>query len=290
MTPRQYREEGPGGHRPGERDIDVFGLTDIGCVRDENQDQFLVASFHRAMRVLGTSLPESRMSIGESESISLLMMVADGAGGHAGGRRASELATQAIAHYVSTTAKACLKPDATFGEAFLEELETAVDQCHEAVCVQGKREPHFAGMATTLTLVSVVWPWANIIQVGDSRCYLHRGQDLQQLTTDQTLAQRLVDQGIPKEEVDGSRLNHVLSSAIGGQLSPVTTQVRLEPEDRLLLCTDGLTNHLTDREIRHVLGVGTDSEQMCHTLVDRAIEAGGTDNVTVVIGQLRPEH
>jgi protein phosphatase len=142
-------------------------------------------------------------------------------------------------------------------------------------------------MATTLTLATVVWPRLYIVQVGDSRCYRLRGGQLQLLTTDQTVAQALRAQGVPLEQLGGQRLHHVLTSAIGSKLAPVTTTFDLEWDDVLLLCTDGLTKHLTDDDIRQVLTTSSSAGGACRKLAGQAVKRGGSDNVTVVVGRLK---
>jgi protein phosphatase len=142
-------------------------------------------------------------------------------------------------------------------------------------------------MATTLTLATVVWPRLYIVQVGDSRCYQLRGGQLQLLTTDQTMAEALRAQGVSPERIEAPRLHHILASAIGSHIVPVTTTFDLEWDDVLLLCTDGLTKHLSDDDIRAVLAASSNAKGACRTLVDQAVRRGGSDNVTVVVGRLK---
>ena len=145
-------------------------------------------------------------------------------------------------------------------------------------------------MATTLTLAIVVWPWAYVVQVGDSRCYHYWDGALQQVTRDQTVAQDLVDSGVLKpERAATSPFSRVLASSIGGdEASPVLT--RLDIRQRgcvLLLCSDGLTTHVSDAEIAAQARTMESSEQLCRSLLDLALERGGTDNITVVVGRAR---
>jgi protein phosphatase len=271
---------------PRDEDIDVFGLSHIGKVRRENQDQFLVASLHKTMRIWETSLREPLSGL-SSQAIAFLMMVADGVGGSVAGQKASGLVLEAIAQYVSRTVNAYLNLDARMEDAFLKEWQGSILEGHEAVCAEGERHPEERGMATTLTMVTVIWPRAYVIQVGDSRCYQLRNGELTQLTTDQTLAQALIEQGVPREQVNTDRLKHVLASAIGSDVAPVTTKFGVQWDDVLMLCTDGLTNHLSDAEIRDRLLTCHTAEDMCESLVSEAVSRGGSDNVTVVVGRLK---
>jgi protein phosphatase len=147
-------------------------------------------------------------------------------------------------------------------------------------------------MATTLTLAIVVWPSAYEVQVGDSRCYYYSEGKLRQITRDQTMAQDLVDQGvIPKDQMAASPFSHVLASAIGGsEASPEVTRLDIRRRGSVvLLCSDGLTKHVTDDEIAAHLKTMESAEQVCRALVDLALERGGSDNITVLVGRALPQ-
>ena len=145
-------------------------------------------------------------------------------------------------------------------------------------------------MATTLTLFLGVWPWIYLLQVGDSRCYRLRQGELSQMTRDQTMAQELMDLGVmAPNEASRSRLSHVLSSAIGGQSSmPIVTRIPSEWNNVYLLCSDGLTRHVTDDRIREVLAGMTNAKEACETLLQEALDGGGSDNITIVISRVVP--
>jgi protein phosphatase len=272
--------------RPQERDIDIFGRSHRGKVRRENQDQYFVASLHKKMKIRTTTVAKRRFrDVGEP--VMALLMVADGVGGGPGGKTASETAVEAVWNYIAGAVDMYWTIGLGMEHLLLKRLEEAVERCHAAVRSEAERTAGLRGMATTLTMATVVWPRLFIVQVGHSRCYRLRDGQLQLLTTDQTLAQALLAQGMPPERVDTSRLRSVLTSAIGSDLAPVTTTFDLEWNDRLLLCTDGLTNHLTDEEIRDVLVGAPSARDACGTLVDWALDRGGTDNVTAVVGRLR---
>jgi protein phosphatase len=143
-------------------------------------------------------------------------------------------------------------------------------------------------MATTLSLGIVVWPWLYVLQVGDSRCYFYQNGSLRQVTRDQTVAQSLVDQGVlRKDQAKASPLNHVLASAIGASESlPEVSRVDVRQRGSVILvCTDGLTKHVTDDEIAQHLGAMESSEQVSRALLQLALDRGGTDNITLVVGR-----
>ena len=129
-----------------------------------------------------------------------------------------------------------------------------------------------------------------MLQVGDSRCYYYRNGVLQQVTKDQTVAQGLADEGVLKpEQVKSSPLKHVLASAIGASAAvPEITRVNISERGiPILVCTDGLTKHVSDDEIAQCLAAMESSEQVCHQLLDLALERGGSDNITLVVGRAR---
>jgi len=274
--------------RAVDRELDVFGLTDRGSVREENQDHFLLCSLHKSMRVHGTSLPTSTDLESLGHRLAFLAIVADGVGGSSAGEAASRAAIETIATYVTTTMRCYYTADPHEAEEFLTALRGVAFEAHRAVVDRGVAEPDLQGMATTLTLAIGVWPSLFLLQVGDSRAYLLRGGALRQLTRDQTVAQDLVDRGVLRPSAAyRSPLAHVLSSAIGGQTEPQVDRIALDPGDVVLLCSDGLTKHVTDDAIRDRLVAMTSARQACQDLVADALAGGGSDNVTVVVVRQR---
>lgn len=280
------RRRGP----PRESDVDYFGLTDIGRVRSTNQDHFLIASLHKLLRVHSTSLP-SQQQKRLTRDISGLLMVADGVGGMAGGEEASGVTLDTLTRYVMATTEAFQLSDIEGEARFLMRLQESVIRVHDRVLDLGSRDPARAGMATTLTLAYIAWPKAYVIQVGDSRCYHLCDTKLVRVTRDQTLVEDLVAEGVLQpEEAEASQLRSILSSAIGGPVAnPVTTRAVLSWNDQLMLCTDGLTKHVSDEEIGEILRASATAEEGCRQLVDLALERGGKDNVTVVIARLKDQ-
>ena len=143
-------------------------------------------------------------------------------------------------------------------------------------------------MATTLTLGIVVWPWLYVVQLGDSRAYYWWNGTLTQVTHDQTVAQELVDQGVmPRERLASSPYRHVLSRAVGGEAEeavPDVTRVRIDRFGSVLLfCSDGLTKHVSDEEIGAAIAANPRSEEVCKSLLDMALDRGGSDNITIVV-------
>ncbi len=160
-------------------------------------------------------------------------------------------------------------------------------QSHAHVIEQAQADSERRGMATTLTVFIDVWPRAYLLQVGDSRFYVHRDSELTQMTRDQTMAQELVDQGVLTETAaHETRWAHVLSSAIGGtQTAPVVTHFDQVWGNTYLLCSDGLTKHVSDDKICERLNNMKSAKQVCEDLLQDALDDGGSDNITIVVGR-----
>ncbi len=284
------------GPKPRDDELDLFGLTHPGKVRTENQDHFLLCTVHPQVVVHATSLPQPDRLPLRGERLATIMLVADGVGGGTAGGEASQLATETITRYLASTLRCYHAAGSSAEEEFLAALRAAALEAHDAVRAEAVTRAQVAGrpegksMATTLTLGFAVWPWWYVVQVGDSRCYHYWDGVLRQLTRDQTVAQDLVDRGaLPPERVASSPFSHVLASAIGGaEASPEVTRVDISRRGCVLLvCSDGLTKHVSDAEIAAHLGNMKSSEQVCRALLDLALERGGSDNITVLAGGRR---
>ena len=272
---------------PLHEDIDVYGMTHVGKVRKSNQDHFLLCSLHKQMEIHGTSLPNPGQLPLRGERLAFMAFVADGVGGHAAGEEASRIALEAVARYVTQSMQCYYTNDSHQEHQFLEELTDSVMECHQQVTTEAESSPTRHGMATTLTLAIVVWPWAYVVQVGDSRCYQLRDGELIQLTRDQTVAQELYDKGVlsTAEAID-SKWAHVLASAIGGpEATPVINRIAMQRDDVLMLCSDGLTGYVPEEQIRKRLVEMESSQQVAEALIADALEGGGGDNITVVVGR-----
>lgn len=276
--------------RPSPESVDVFGLTDVGLVRKENQDCFLIASLHKSMQVHYTNLPDDHLGELRSPSRGYVFLVADGVGGVPGGQDASRTALGAIVDYVLQAMDLYVQLDPDVEPKFLAQLQRSVEQSHEVVRQVGETDGGHAGMATTLTMVCIRWPRGYLVHVGDSRCYMLRDGELTLLTKDQTMAQAMIDAGtLSPDQAEESSLKHVLYSAIGAlRAEPMTLSTTLRQSDIMMLCSDGITKHITDDEIRDHLRDCTDAEVTTRALVNLALERGGSDNTTVVIGRVRP--
>src|SRR5205809_317769 len=201
--------------RPTSTNVDVFGLTERGRVRTENQDQFLIASLHKLLRVHQSSLPPEDITTLVSESRGYILLVADGVGGRPDGQAASGTVVKTIANHVTHFTDLYRRLDSNNEANFVAELEKSVLKSHDALIEEGKKE--FGGRDATPSIHATDCRW----------------------------------------------------------------------DDVILLCTDGLTRHVTDAEIEAELRAPHVSQESCQRLVQLALDRGGEDNVTVVIGRLR---
>jgi protein phosphatase len=273
--------------KPRDDEIDVWGLTHPGKVRPVNEDHFLLGSLHKRLDIRATSLPADEQLRACNERLGFLAMVADGVGGHLAGEEASRMVLEDVTQYVTHSTATYYQADAQ-AETFTELLQDAAMRSHERLLERADADAELRGMATTLTLFIGVWPWVYLLQVGDSRYYHYRNGVLMQVTRDQTVAQELVDQGIMSAPVAfASRWAHVLSSAIGGrQTVPVVKRIRNDWGTRHLLCSDGLTKHVSDERISERLAGMTSARETCEGLLQDALDGGGTDNVTIIVGRV----
>ncbi|MDH3296608.1 MAG: protein phosphatase 2C domain-containing protein [Acidimicrobiia bacterium] len=270
----------------------LAGRTDIGKIRLDNQDQFLVADLNRSMTIHSSSLPVEDETQLYSNMAGQLLVVCDGISGAPAGRVASQIGVGTVARYVLNAMPWFLSLNHDHDDDQEEELLAALLEVESAVEDEAAANPEFEGMGTTLTMAYIVWPRLYVVNIGDSRCYLLRGGGLEQLTHDQTVAQGLIERGtLTSDQAVGSPLAHVLVSSIGQGLSyfhPDVYKTELEDSDRILICTDGLTNLVDDVRIAELLGAADSPETACETLIDEANDLGGHDNITVAVAFCHP--
>ncbi|MEO7996115.1 MAG: protein phosphatase 2C domain-containing protein [Gemmatimonadaceae bacterium] len=276
--------------KPRDDEMDVFGISHTGNVRKENQDHYLMATIHKRVAVVGTNVDIRKRIPSEEQRIAYLAMVADGVGGGVGGGDASATALETVMQYVDSSVSVYYGGESD-SDKFMELLKEAAMRAHEAVLARREETGARGTMATTLTLYIGVWPTYYLLQVGDSRYYVWRSGILTQITRDQTVAQELVDRGVlTLSAAARTPMAHVLSSAIGSDTTtPIVTRLRADWMNVHLLCSDGLTKHVTDERIAEVLGEMTSAKQACEQLLKEALENGGTDNITIVIGRAVPQ-
>jgi serine/threonine protein phosphatase PrpC len=262
-------------------DVDVGGCTHAGLVRPKNEDNFHVIQFGRYLRTLRSSLPPGHAPE-ENSSPGHGFAVADGMGGHAAGEVASRLALIVLVEVALQTPDWILGRNDELLTEVMQRTARRFQQVNRAIREQSSSRPGLRNMGTTLSMAMSLADALIVAHVGDSRVYLFRAGELHRLTRDHTMGQRLAN----RDPTAASRLRHVLTRNIGGWApgcEPDVVQYRLADGDRLLLCTDGLTDMVDDAAITRELGRGTSSDEACRSLVQQALNSGGRDNVTVVV-------
>lgn len=263
----------------------AFGVSDTGKVRSANEDQFLVAELSKAMRVWQTSLPEPRLQHGEERAH--VFLVADGMGGHNAGERASELVVLALEQFMLNTFKWFFEANNAGAQRVLTQFQAALQQADAQIVEESKANPDLAGMGTTITMAFHLGRQVCIVHVGDSRAYLHRDGALHQLTEDHTLVAQMRRNGsLGPDQAVASRLRHVITNVVGGNEAGVKVEacaLEVQPGDRLLLCSDGLTEAVTDEEIARILNAEPTPEAAARSLLGAANAGPAADNITAVV-------
>jgi PPM family protein phosphatase len=266
--------------------VDAAGLTHPGLVRATNEDHFLIARLGRYFETVSTSLPQVDLP-GRADEAGYSLIVADGMGGHAAGEVASRLAIRGIVRLALALPDWIVRLDDNTVEAAAARAQGRFENLNAMVFEHGQQNPEWRGMGCTLTAARNLGRVLQIAHVGDSRAYLLRAGKLHQLTRDHTYVQMLVDSGLLSQEAAAeSKARHVLVNAVGGSAEGVQVDVERVPlanGDRVLLCSDGLTDAVNDDVIKAVLAEGTTAAAACEALIDRALAGGGHDNITVIV-------
>ncbi len=264
-----------------------FGLTHPGKVRGSNEDQFLVAELAKTLCVRSASVPGPQTQ--HSAARGHLFLVADGMGGHQAGEEASALAVNTVEEFALNTMDWVFHLNGSLKDQATLELQHALRRADTRVRAAAAADPGRHGMGTTLTLAVFLDPHLFVFHAGDSRCYLLRGGLLYQLTRDHTFVEQLVRHGhIDAKTAATHQMRHVIVNAVGGHDEDVeveTHKLELAAGDALLLCSDGLTEMVPNETLAAVLAATDDPRRACEELVARANEAGGKDNVTVVVAR-----
>jgi len=271
-------------------EVDLGGVSDIGRVRTNNEDTFFVGRFDRIMQPIVTNLPT-----GEYPSLSAEtcygMLVADGMGGHAAGEVASQTAVRVLLDLVLQTPDWIMRLDDPLMQRVIRRFEQRLWDVQAALTQQAKADAELFGMGTTMTIAMSLGADMLVVHLGDSRAYRLRGGVMQRLTRDQTIAQEMQEAGVlTAEQAAQHQLRHVLTGvlAAGNKKLPVEFRtVKLMDGDQILLCSDGLTEMVSEAAIAEVLQHPGSAMEASRILIDMALDAGGKDNVTAVLARYR---
>jgi PPM family protein phosphatase len=262
---------------PPDITIEVFGKTDVGLIREHNEDNFLVADVTAGVRTNDIAEP-LKLSLGDK---GVLLVVCDGMGGAAAGEVASRMAVESIFDAIAS-----VPPQPRDG--FARAVRGAIEVANEAIYVQSRDNQSERGMGTTCTTAALVDHTLVVGQIGDSRCYVLRDGRLAQVTKDQSLAWQLIEAGaMTAEEAKAFEHANIILQALGVQerVEVVLSQVDLRWGDVVVLCSDGLHGPVGDDEILELLLRETDLQKAAEGLIQKALDRDGPDNITVVIAR-----
>jgi protein phosphatase len=266
-----------------------FGAAShTGLLRSNNEDHYAVVKRMRGREILLTNVPTAGLKLSGDEAY--VMIVADGMGGCGHGELASEIILRVGWELAGDAPTWIMKYDAANPNEIREHMAAFGRQMQEAMRASALAEPQLAGMGTTWTCAYFMGRDAVIAHVGDSRAYHFRDGTLQKLTRDHTFAQKLQDVGVPPAET--ARFKHLLVNSFSALPADVKIDVdhfEVQPGDRLLVCSDGLTDMVSDDEIAATLAGATGPQSTCDALIDLALQHGGRDNVTAVIADVHSD-
>jgi PPM family protein phosphatase len=265
-----------------------FGLSDPGRVRPSNEDHFAIVELTRTLCVHQTTLPQKKAQY--SSHRGHVLLVADGMGGHQAGEVASSLTVETIEDFLLNTLKRFSDLQVSEEQSALKELQSALRQADARIFEETARHPEWRGMGTTLTLAFATNWKLFVAHAGDSRCYLFSKNELHHLTQDHTVVAELIRQGALSPE-GGLRHSspHVVTNVLGGNDPGVRVELHkldLHPDDVVLLCSDGLTEMVSDDQMATILREEPEPKRACGRLVAEANKQGGRDNITIIVARM----
>jgi protein phosphatase len=270
--------------------VELHAKTDVGRVRRGNEDNFLLLDLSSARTWSGSDGPENPEDMREFDigDRGLVLVVSDGMGGALAGDVASRMAIEAVRDVLTGNDGPGCDPDSSLVDC----LKHATLQANRNIHYKSLEDSRCSGMGATLTGAAVKDDKLDLVQVGDSRAYVMRGQQIRLATKDQSLVQQLVDVGqISEAEAETHMFRNVILQALGAQneLTPATARIQLRKGDLLLLCSAGLSGKLRNEEIREIISAAEDLGAACSALVAEANNRGGEDNITVVLARFSGE-
>jgi protein phosphatase len=268
--------------------VALHAATDVGLVRQNNEDNFLVLDINRDLRWTATDegTPPDGLSSFEVGDEGVLLAVSDGMGGALAGEVASQLAVNAVGRLIQQFQR--LPQYLKF--PFSERLRLAVEQANSIIYERSREHIELTGMGATFTSAAFYQGTLYLAQVGDSRAYLLRAGRIRQLTKDQSLVHQLVEAGyLTEEQAEKHAYRNVILQALGAHPNTVIVvdEVELCRDDLVLVCSDGLSNKVSAQEMAEIVGNASDLEAACDELIRLANERGGEDNITLVLARFK---
>jgi serine/threonine protein phosphatase PrpC len=254
--------------------VKVVGRTDVGLVREHNEDNYLLADL-----ATGSRDPASFHEVSPS---GLMFAVCDGMGGAAAGEVASQMAVDTLYEMMR---RGGVPEDR---DALARSLVRSVEEAGSRIFESARADRSKRGMGTTATVAALMDKTLFVGQVGDSRAYVLRAGELKQITKDQSLVNQLIEAGqLTEDEAEAFEHSNIILQALGTteQVSVDLTFLELRQGDRLLMCSDGLSGLVHGETIREVLNEYVELDACCERLIDLAKQGGGHDNITVILAE-----
>jgi len=273
--------------------VEIHATSHIGRVRRGNEDNYLLLNISGLKTWMSSQDPgefiieSQKFEIDES---GVILAVSDGMGGALAGEVASQMAVETVSQkFLEEDPERTYSPN-DFSESLIGRLYNATLHANHLIHQQGRSDPQFNGMGATFTGVGITHDSVDLIQVGDSRAYLIRNNQIYQITKDQSLVQQLIDANqISPEEAETHTLKNVILQALGAQneIYPVAARLAPQRDDILILCSDGLSNKINGTDMQRIVAAHADRLEMaCAEMVKEANENGGEDNITVIVAKL----
>lgn len=276
--------------------VETHATSHIGRVRKGNEDNYLLLNISAAKAWMSTQDPEEfviesqRFEVDES---GVILAVSDGMGGALAGEVASQMAVETVSKkFLNDDPDKTIQPG-EFSNSLIGNLYDATLYANYLIHQQGRTDPQYQGMGATFTGIGITPEAVDLIQIGDSRAYLIRSNNIYQITKDQSLVQQLIDANqIPAEDAETHPLKNVILQALGAQSEIFPVSARLTPnrEDIVMICSDGLSGKVGGVEMQKIILDNHDNLAMaCADLVKKANENGGEDNITVILAKITGE-
>jgi protein phosphatase len=266
--------------------FEIGAASHVGLRRSENQDHYLALRRTRTQQLLLTNVPTEQLALPTDEAYA--MAVADGMGGHGYGALASQIAIRTAWDLAGRTVSWIMKLEDLNSDELTERVEGFVYLMQQAFVDECHVHPEFGHSGTTFTAAYFVSSFAVVAQIGDSPGFLWRDGIMKRISVDHTIEQEFIAAGVAPEIA--GKFSHMLTRCLGydtHNARPDIHFLRLRPGDQLLICTDGLTDMVSDSRIAQCLDESPTAQSACDGLIKLALDAGGRDNVTAVLARAR---